>query len=93
MFLCSLIIIGAIIITQFIAIMEYRKDMFVEVGVIEKGSDIGRIKINGYEWYIDNSNAWDLQSYYGKCVKITYESGCGQTLIRFIDVLCPCECE
>jgi len=71
---------------------------YTETGILYKanttnnyfGSDI---KINGFEYSIENIHNFDLTNYYNKCCKVVFMSGCGQTHIISIEIVCTCECE
>jgi len=63
------------------------EDCFVETGLLEKSERIGRIRIDGYEWYIDNLDRWAMEGYYGHDCEVTLMSGCGQTHIKNIKIM------
>ena len=89
-FTLGMIAVSAIVIfCTVITYVQYTScdGCFVEIGLLEKSEKIGRIRIDGYEWYIDNLDRWAMESYYGHDCEVTLMSGCGQTYIKDIKIM------
>jgi len=77
---------------------DLNNNKYTEIGIlklrqIDNTTHLSSLRLNNRTLYIDNLYQWNIGKYINECCKITFISGCGQTNIIDIEILCKCKCE